>query len=55
MLSGITVLHNIVLSISLSHLSIAQASSSFKCLDKRTFTYMYTTPTLITEALHLVT
>ena len=39
--------------ISQSHLSIAKASSSFKHLDMYTFTYA--TPTLITEALHLVT
>ena len=32
---------------------ITQASSSFKCLDKRTFTYA--TPTFITEALRVVT
>ena len=32
---------------------MAQASSSFKCLD--THTFKYATPTLITEALHLVT
>ena len=50
--SGITVLNNIVLTISQSHLSIAQASSSFKCLDMHTFTYA--TPTLITEALRFV-
>ena len=36
-----------------SHLSITQASSSFKRLDMRTF--MYTTPTFTTEALRLVT
>ena len=47
------VLDNIVLIISRSHLSIAQLSSSFKRLDTRTF--MHATPTLITEALHLVT
>ena len=36
-----------------SHLSIAQASSFFKFLDGHIFTY--TTPTIITIALHLVT
>ena len=46
-------LNNILLIISQSHLSIAQASSSFKCLDKHTFTYA--TPTLITKALQLIT
>ena len=39
--------------ISRSHLSIAQPSSSFNHLDKHTFTH--TTPSLITEALRLVT
>ena len=37
----------------LGHLSIVQASSSFKLLDTCMFTY--TTPTFITEALRLVT
>ena len=32
--------------------TIAQLNSSFKCLD--TYTFTYATPTLITEALHLV-
>ena len=36
-----------------SRLSITQASSSFKYLDTRTFTYA--TPTIITEELRLVT
>ena len=36
-----------------SHLSITQASSYFKRLDTRTF--MYATPTFITEALRFVT
>ena len=51
----ITVLNNIkfLLIISQSHLSKAKLSSSFKRFSKRTF--MYATPTLITEALHLVT
>ena len=53
MLSDTTVLNNFVLMISQSHLSIAQANSSFKCLDMCMFTY--TTPTLITEVLGLVT
>ena len=35
-----------------SHLTIAQASSSFECLD--THMFMYTTPTFTTKALHLV-
>ena len=39
--------------ISQSRLSVPQASSSFKRLDMYTFTYA--TPTLITEALHIVT
>ena len=47
------VLNNILLLTSRSHLSIAQASSSFKRFDMRTFTY--TTPTIITEALCLLT
>ena len=51
--SGITVLNNILLLINHSHLSITQTSSSFKRLDMHTF--MYATPTFITEALHLVT
>ena len=51
--SGTTVLNNILLLIARSLLSISQASSSFKRLDTRTFTY--TTPTFITEALRLVT
>ena len=42
--------------ISQSLLSIPQASSSFKCLDIRTFMYAYyATSTLITEVLCLVT
>ena len=49
----VTVLCNIVLIISQSRLSIAQASSSFKLLVMPMF--MYTTPTLVTEALCLVT
>ena len=44
---------NILLLITRSHLSIAQASSSFKHFDMRMFTY--TTPTFVTEVLHLVT
>ena len=51
--SSITVLNNIVLLITRSQLSIAQASSSFKCLNMSTFTYA--TATFITEVLHLVT
>ena len=52
-LSGITVLNNILLLTTQSRLSIAQASSSFKLFDMRTFTYA--TPTFRTEALRLVT
>ena len=48
-----SVLNNILLLITQSPLSIIQASSSFKHLDIRTFTY--TTPTFITEVLRLVT
>ena len=47
------VLNNILLLITQSHLSIAQASSSFKCFDTHTFTY--TTPAFKTEALRLLT
>ena len=46
-------LSNILLLIARSRLSITQASSSFKLLDMRAFTY--TTPTFITEALRLAT
>ena len=46
-LSGITVLKRLII------LSIAQASSSFQCLDMYTFTYA--TLIFITEAFHLVT
>ena len=46
------VLNNIIVLITRSHLSIAQVSSSFKCLDMRTS--MSTTPTFKTEALRLV-
>ena len=52
-LAWITVLNNIILIISRSRLSIAQASYSFKRLDMWMFTYA--TPTIITEALRLVT
>ena len=48
-----TVLIKIILLITLSHLSVAQASSSFNRLD--TCTPTHDTPTLITEALCLVT
>ena len=48
-----TVLNNILLLITCSHLSIAQASSSFKHLNTHMFTYA--TLTFITEALCLVT
>ena len=48
-----TVLTNIILLITLSRLSVPQASSSFKLFDTRTFTYA--TPTFITEALSFVT
>ena len=51
--SGTTVLNNILLLITHNCLSITQASSSFELLDTRTF--MYTTPTFITEAVHLIT
>ena len=46
-------LNDIILLITQSHLSVAQASSSFKCLSMNM--PMHATPTLITEALHLVT
>ena len=52
-LSGITIQNNIILLITQSHLSVTQASSSFKHLDTHTTTY--TTPTFITEAFRLVT
>ena len=42
-----------ILLITQSHLSIAQAGFSFKHLD--THTFMYVTPTFITDALCLVT
>ena len=48
-----TVLNNIILLITRSHLSVAQASSPFNRLD--TCTPMHATPTFITEALCLVT
>ena len=51
MLSDLTI--NILLLLTQNRLSIAQASSCFKCLDTCTFTYA--TPTFITEAFHLVT
>ena len=47
------VLNSILLLTTRSRLSIAQASSSFKLFDTRTFTYA--TPTFITEALSVVT
>ena len=47
-----TVLNNIMLLKTRSHVSIAQASSSFNRLD--TFMPMHATPTFITEALCLV-
>ena len=47
------VLNSILLLTTRSRLSIAQASSSFKLFDTRTF--KYATPTFITEALSLVT
>ena len=46
-------LNNTVLLINRSHLSIVQASSSFKRLDTRMI--MYPTPIFITEALRLIT
>ena len=46
-------LDNIIVLITRSCLSIAQVSSSFKWLDTRTSTS--TTPTFITETLHLIT
>ena len=49
-LSGIT---DILLLITQSHLSRAQASSSFKCFNMCTFTYA--TPTIKTEAPCIVT
>ena len=51
-MAGITVLNNITLIMNQSCLSIAQPSSSVKSLN--TCTFMYATPTLITEVLHLV-
>ena len=53
LLIGITVLNNILLLTTRSRLSIAQANSSFKLFDMRTFTYA--TPTFITEELRLDT
>ena len=51
---GFLVVYNcILLLIARNHLFITQASSSFKCLDMRTF--MYATSTFITEAFCLVT
>ena len=50
--SGTTVLNNILLLITRSHLSITQASF-FKRLNMHTF--KYATPTFITEALCLAT
>ena len=44
----------ILLLLTQSHLSIAQASCSFKC-SLNMCTFMHTTPTFITEVLHLVT
>ena len=52
-LSGIIVLSNIILLLTRSCLSIAQASFSFKCLNAHMFTYA--TPTFVTEGLCLVT
>ena len=49
----ITVLNIILLLTTRRHLSIVQASSSFKPRDMHTFTYA--TPTFITEALRLRT
>ena len=48
-----TVLNNIILLITWSRLSVAQASSTFNRLDACTPTHA--TPTFITEALRLVT
>ena len=48
-----TVLNNIILLLTLSHLSVAQASSSFNRLDARMPTHA--TPPFITEANRLVT
>ena len=42
-LSGITVLNNIVLLITKGHLSIAQASSSFKYLDSPMYVHIHLT------------
>ena len=52
-LTGIAVLNTITLLISRSCLCVAQASSSYKCLDRRT--PVYATPTFIAEALCLAT
>ena len=51
--SGITVLNNIMLLITQSHLSVAQASPCFKHLDTHTPTCA--TPTSIPKAPHLGT
>ena len=48
-----TVLNNILLLTTRNSISIAQASSSFKCLNAHTFTYA--TPTFIIETLRLLT
>ena len=53
-LSGVTILINIISLITQSCLSVAHASSPFKCLGMCTIP-MHATPIFTTEALHLVT
>ena len=50
---AISAINNAILLITRSFLSAVRASSSIKYLDMHTF--MYTTSTILTEALHLVT
>ena len=52
-ISDIIVLSNIILLLTQSCLSIAQASFSFKCLNVHMFSYA--TPAFVTEVLYLVT
>ena len=49
----ITILNNILLLTTQSYLSAAQDSSFLKCLDMHTF--VYATPTFVSEAFCLVT
>ena len=50
----VTILNNVLVLITQSHLSTAQDSSSFKHLNDMCM-FMYVTPTFITEVFHLVT